>query len=66
MIQERLAPKRVRTGDVLGIDPDAKEALAFAALAWAHLGGVPGNVPGATGAEGPRVLGSFTPGALNR
>lgn len=46
----------------LGIDPAAKEALAFAALAWAHVQGATGNVPEATGASGPRVLGSHTPG----
>jgi anhydro-N-acetylmuramic acid kinase len=58
-----LAPLPVRVGtDALGIDPDAREAAAFALLAWAHLRGIPGNVPGATGAAGPRVLGSFTPG----
>ncbi|HSJ30082.1 MAG TPA: anhydro-N-acetylmuramic acid kinase [Longimicrobiales bacterium] len=48
--------------EALGIDPAAKEALAFAALAWAHLQGATGNVPEATGASGPRVLGSYTPG----
>lgn len=48
--------------DSLGIDPAAKEALAFAALAWAHVQGAAGNVPEATGASGPRVLGSYTPG----
>ncbi|MBR9988822.1 MAG: anhydro-N-acetylmuramic acid kinase [Gemmatimonadetes bacterium] len=46
----------------LGIDPAAKEALAFAALAWAHVEGATGNVPEATGASGARVLGSYTPG----
>ncbi len=56
-------PPPVRTGEVaLGIDPDAREAAAFALLAWAHLQGLPGNLPSATGAAGPRVLGSFTPG----
>lgn len=64
MIREALAPVEVTTGDVLGVDPDAKEAVAFAALAWAHLKGVPGNIPEATGAEGPRVLGSLTPGRM--
>jgi anhydro-N-acetylmuramic acid kinase len=49
--------------DALGVKPEAKEALAFAGLAWAHLQGMPGNVPEATGAAGPRVLGSYTPGA---
>jgi anhydro-N-acetylmuramic acid kinase len=46
----------------LGIDPAAKEAVAFATLAWAHVHRLPGNVPEATGAAGARVLGSFTPG----
>lgn len=63
MIRRELAPLQVSMGDVLGVDPDGKEAVAFAALAWAHMNGVPGNVPEATGAEGPRVLGSYTPGA---
>lgn len=42
-------------------DGDAKEAVAFALLGWLTLAGLPGNVPGATGAEGPRVLGRITP-----
>lgn len=50
----------------LGIDPAAKEALAFALLAWAHVRARPGNVPEATGAAGPRVLGSYTPGGNAR
>ncbi|MFO7261185.1 MAG: anhydro-N-acetylmuramic acid kinase [bacterium] len=63
MIQAELDPIPVHPGEGLGIDPDAKEAVAFAALAWAHVHGLPGNVPEATGAAGPRVLGSYTPGA---
>jgi anhydro-N-acetylmuramic acid kinase len=63
MIGRELDGIKVSTGEVLGVDPDAKEAVAFAALAWAHLEGVPGNVPEATGASGARVLGSYTPGA---
>ncbi len=66
LLREALAPLPVHDGAVLGIDPDAKEALAFAALAWAHVNGVSGNVPEATGAAGPRVLGSFTPGSAHR
>lgn len=62
MLQELLAPVPVRGGEVLGVDPDAKEAVAFAALAWAYANGIPGNVPEATGATGPRILGSYTPG----
>ncbi len=63
MLEELLEPVPVRGGEVLGLDPDAKEAVAFAALAWAHVKGIPANVPEATGADGPRVLGSFTPGS---
>lgn len=62
-IAELLSPLPVHTGERLGLDPDAKEAVAFALLAWAHLKGIPGNVPSATGARGPRILGSYTPGA---
>lgn len=62
LLRESLAPVPVHDGSVLGVDPDAKEALAFAALAWAHLNRLPGNVPEATGAVGERVLGSLTPG----
>jgi anhydro-N-acetylmuramic acid kinase len=57
-----LDPVPLRPGRELGMDPDAKEAMAFALLAWAHLRGIPANVPEATGSEGPRVLGSRTPG----
>jgi anhydro-N-acetylmuramic acid kinase len=56
-----LAPHPVTTGDAVGINADAKEAVAFAALAWAHIHGVPGNVPEVTGARGARLLGSRTP-----
>jgi anhydro-N-acetylmuramic acid kinase len=42
-------------------DGDAKEAVAFAFLGWLALEWRPGNVPSATGARGPRVLGRITP-----
>jgi anhydro-N-acetylmuramic acid kinase len=44
-----------------GIDPDAKEALIFAILANETVHGVPNNVPGATGARWPTILGKVTP-----
>ena len=56
-----LAPRRVVQFDSLFFDGDAKEAVAFALLGWLHLRGLAGNVPAATGARGPRVLGSYTP-----
>jgi anhydro-N-acetylmuramic acid kinase len=63
MLRERLPGVAFVDAKELGVDPDAKEALAFAVLAWAHARGVPANEPEATGARGPRVLGSYTPGA---
>jgi anhydro-N-acetylmuramic acid kinase len=55
-----LAPVPVRSLAAAGVDPDAKEAIAFAILANETLFGAPGNVPAATGARGPRVLGKIT------
>jgi anhydro-N-acetylmuramic acid kinase len=61
-IRAELAPIQLAGADALGLDPDAREAAAFAVLAWAHVLGASGNVPEATGARGARVLGSLTPG----
>jgi anhydro-N-acetylmuramic acid kinase len=51
----------VRHFDEVYFDGEAKEAVAFALLGYLHVHGRPGNVPGATGARGPRVLGKLTP-----
>ncbi len=53
--------RRVVAFDELFFDGEAKEAVAFAFLGWLHLHGRPGNVPTATGACGPRILGTYTP-----
>jgi anhydro-N-acetylmuramic acid kinase len=58
----RITPVRLARLDVLGVPPSAKEALAFAFLAHQTLSGLPGNVPTATGATRPVVLGEITPG----
>lgn len=62
-LAEAAAPAAVETTDALGVPADTKEAVAFALMGWCTLHGLPGNVPSATGARGPRVLGSITPGA---
>jgi anhydro-N-acetylmuramic acid kinase len=56
-----LAPSRVRLFSEVYFDDAAKEAVAFALLGHLHLQGQPGNIPRATGARGPRVLGVLTP-----
>lgn len=48
--------------DEAGLPADAKEAYLTAVLGWLTWHGVAGNVPSATGAREPRVLGSITPG----
>lgn len=52
----------VHRSDELGLPADAKEAYLTAVLGWLSWHGLAGNVPSATGARGPRVLGSITPG----
>ncbi|MDX9759781.1 MAG: anhydro-N-acetylmuramic acid kinase [Bacteroidota bacterium] len=53
-------PEAVVEGtSVLGIDPSAKEALAFAVLANEWLMGNPANIPAVTGASRPALLGAL-------
>lgn len=61
MLRAELPGLRVVSFDERYFDGEAKEAVAFALLAHLHLEGVPGNVPTATGARGPRILGKLTP-----
>ncbi len=60
MLQRRLAPIAIRRSDELGINADAKEAIAFAILAHRTVMGLAGNLPSATGASTPVILGSLT------
>jgi len=53
----------VRTIDELGVGADEKEAYAFALLGFLTMHGLAGTIPSCTGAAGPSVLGSITPGA---
>jgi anhydro-N-acetylmuramic acid kinase len=49
------------TSAAFGVDPDAKEAIAFAVLAHETWRRRPSNLPSATGAAHPAVLGKLTP-----
>jgi anhydro-N-acetylmuramic acid kinase len=62
MIREELAPLkiRVRTSDDFGMPSEAKEAAAFALLAYQTWRRLPSNVPSATGAERLAILGKVS------
>ena len=61
-LRSLLDPAPIRTSAEFGIDPDAKEAIAFAVLAFESAAGRPANLPSATGARRAVVLGKSTPG----
>ena len=61
MLKEQLLPAKILSTGDFGIDPDAKEAVSFAILAWATLKGIPNNVPIATGAAKSAILGKIVP-----
>jgi anhydro-N-acetylmuramic acid kinase len=50
----------VRANEDLGLDSDAKEAVAFAILANECVHGRPGNMPSVTGASHPVVMGKIS------
>lgn len=57
-------PAVVTSTAALGVSPSHVEALAFAWLAERFDQRQAGNLPGVTGASGPRVLGALYPGQL--
>jgi anhydro-N-acetylmuramic acid kinase len=61
MLTRLVAPVHVRPFADEFFDGEAKEAVAFALLAYLHLARRMGNVPRATGAKGGRILGKLTP-----
>jgi anhydro-N-acetylmuramic acid kinase len=62
MLAERIEPLgcKVMTSDKFGMPVEAKEAAAFALLAWQTWHRLPGNVPASTGAKRAVVLGQVT------
>ena len=64
MLRKGLEPLgvKVRLMDELGVPAQAKEAVAFALLAWLSFHGLAGNVPASTGAARAVVLGKVCHG----
>ena len=60
-LRELLPELKVTTTADHGIDPDAKEAIAFAILAYEFVHRRPGNLPSATGARHAVMLGKDSP-----
>ena len=62
MLAQRLEPLgcELAASEEFGLPVEAKEAAAFALLAWQTWHRLPGNVPSATGAKWPAVLGQVT------
>jgi len=62
MLAQRLEPLgcELAASEEFGLPAEAKEAAAFALLAWQTWHRLPGNVPAATGARRPAILGQVT------
>jgi anhydro-N-acetylmuramic acid kinase len=62
MLNDRLCPLgcALTESGAFGLPVEAKEAAAFALLAWQTWNRLPGNVPSATGAARPVLLGQVT------
>jgi len=62
MLAQRLQPLGCHLTTTVdhGLPVEAKEAAAFALLAWQTWNHLPGNVPSATGASRPVILGQVT------
>ena len=58
-LRDSLPRVDVLASDDFGIDSDAKEALAFAVLAYETYHRRPANLPSATGARHPCILGKL-------
>jgi anhydro-N-acetylmuramic acid kinase len=61
-LRRRLAPATLVTSDTLGLPSAAKEAYLTALLGFLTWAGTPADTTGTTGARGPRLLGTITPG----
>jgi anhydro-N-acetylmuramic acid kinase len=61
MLHAEMPDVKMLSTDDFGISVDAKEAVSFAILASATIKGMTNNVPAATGAKQPVILGKIVP-----
>ncbi|HTN43160.1 MAG TPA: anhydro-N-acetylmuramic acid kinase [Nitrospiria bacterium] len=61
-LQQAFGPVPVLTFEKFDLDSRALEAMAFALFAYGTIQGEPNNVPSATGAKRPVVMGKIVPG----
>lgn len=68
ILRHELQPDGVRVDqlDAAGVNYKQRECLAFAILGYARLQGIPANVPSATGAHHPALLGKIVDFQSNR
>ncbi|MET0033917.1 MAG: anhydro-N-acetylmuramic acid kinase, partial [Limnospira maxima] len=58
-LEQLLHPIPIMTTADAGVDPDFKEAIAFAVLAYWRTRSIPGNLPEVTGASQSVLLGNI-------
>lgn len=63
-LQAELTSAQISTTDEVGMNGNFKEAIAFAVLAYWRVKSIPGNLPQATGAAKPMLLGDIHPAHL--
>lgn len=61
MLAQAAPQWRWKTSDDFGLPAQAKEAIAFALLGYAHRRGIAGNLPSVTGARQAAILGQLQP-----
>jgi len=66
MLKKAVDPLPVMESTEVGLDVDAKEAIAFAVMAYETANQRPSNIPAATGAKRPVLLGKVTPNGGSR
>jgi anhydro-N-acetylmuramic acid kinase len=65
LLEQHLHGVTLEATDSAGVSSRFRKALSFALLAALTLDGTCGNLPRATGAAGPRLLGNLTPGSVS-